>query len=95
MGSRKHWSSVIKVIGIIQSLPSESLYSATPLAFQHIDQGLQTDVFILDFAKAFGSVPHELLKGKRFRCGINGKTVALINKFLYQTHQRVAVIGSK
>ena len=32
-----------------------------------IDQGLQTEVFILDLAKAFDSVPHERLKAKLFR----------------------------
>ena len=60
-----------------------------------IDQGLQSDVFILDFAKAFDSVPHEHLKAKLFRYGINGKTLAWINIFLCQRHQRVAVNGSK
>ena len=61
-----------------------------------IDQGLQTDVFILDFAKAFDSVPHERLKNaKLFRYGINGKTLAWINNFLCQRHQRVAVSESK
>ena len=52
-----------------------------------IDQGLQTDVFILDFAKAFDSVPHERLKAKLFRYGING--------VMCQRYQRVAVNGSK
>ena len=62
---------------------------------KNIDQGLQADVFILDFAKAFDSVPHERLKAKLFRYGINGKTLAYINNFLCQRHQRVAVNGSK
>ena len=60
-----------------------------------IDQGLQTDMFILDFAKAFDSVPHERLKVKLFRYGINGKTLAWINNFPCQRHQRVAVSASK
>ena len=50
-----------------------------------IDQGLQTDTFILDFAKAFDSVPNEHLKAKLFLNGINGKTLAWINNFLCQT----------
>ena len=49
--------------------------------FKTIDQGLQTDMFILDFAKVFDSVPHERLKVKLFRYGINGKTLAWINNF--------------
>ena len=60
-----------------------------------IDQGLQTYVFFLDFAKAFASVPHELLKAKLFRYCINGKTLEWINKFLCHRHQRVVVNGSK
>ena len=53
------------------------------------------DVFILDFAKTFDSVHHERPKAKRFGYGMNGKTLAWINKFLCQRHQRVAVNGSK
>ena len=60
-----------------------------------IDQRLQTDVFILNFTKAFDSVPHERPKAKLFRYGINGKTLVWINNFLCQRHQRVAVNGSK
>ena len=52
-----------------------------------IDQGLQTDMFILNFIKAFDSVLHERLKAKLFHYGINGKTLAWINKFLCQRHQ--------
>ena len=61
-----------------------------------IDQGFQTDTFILDFAKAFDSVPDRCLKVKPFDYyGINGKTLAWINNFLCQRHQQVAVSGSK
>ena len=60
-----------------------------------IDQGLQTDVFILDFVKAFDSVPRERLKAKLFRYGINGKTLVSINNVPCQRHQRVAVNVSK
>ena len=60
-----------------------------------LNQGLQTDVFILDFAKAFDSVPHQRLKANLFRYGINGKTLECINEFLCHRYQRVAVSGSK
>ena len=33
LGSRKHWLTVIKGLGTTRSLPSESLYSASPQAF--------------------------------------------------------------
>ena len=52
-------------------------------------------MFILDFVKVFDTVPHERLKVKLFRYGLNGKTLAWINNFLCQRHQRVAVSGSK
>ena len=38
-------------------------------------------MFILDFAKVFDSVPHERLKAKLFRYGINGKTIAWISEW--------------
>ena len=59
------------------------------------DQGLQTDAFILDFAKAFDSVPHERLKTKLHRYGITGKTLGWIDNFLCCRYQRVVVNGSK
>ena len=62
---------------------------------ESIDQGLQTDAFILDFAKAFDSVPHERLKAKLHRYGITGKTLGWIDNFLCCRHQRVVVNGSK
>ena len=47
-----------------------------------LDNGGQVDTFILDFEKAFDNPPHELLKSKRFDCGISGKTLKWINSFL-------------
>ena len=60
-----------------------------------IDQGLKTDVFILDFAKAFDSVPHERLKAKLFRYGINGKTLEWIDKFLCHRYQQENMKGQR
>ena len=37
-----------------------------------MDAGFQSDVFILDFSKAFDIVPHERLKTKLFHYGVNG-----------------------
>ena len=39
-----------------------------------LDAGGQVDTFKLDFQKAFGTPPHELLKYKLYEYGISGKT---------------------
>ena len=36
-----------------------------------LDMGLQIDSFVLDFEKAFDTVPHELLKSKLHKCGVS------------------------
>ena len=60
-----------------------------------LDQGLQTDAFVLDFAKAFDSVPHERLKMKLSSYGICGSTLHWIDAFLCNRYQRVCVNGAK
>ena len=51
-----------------------------------LDNGGQVDTFILEFEKAFGTPPHELLKSKLFGCGIGGKTLKWIDSlFVLQT----------
>lgn len=60
-----------------------------------IDANQQTDAFILDFAKAFDTVPHERLKSKLHSYGITGKTLNWIDAFLCQRSQRVVVNGAK
>jgi hypothetical protein len=53
----------------------------------------QTDIIILDFAKAFDKVPHERLLHKLDYYGIRGKTNKWMRTFLTQRHQRVVVDG--
>ena len=60
-----------------------------------LDNKGQVDTFILDFEKAFGTHPHELLKSKLFSYGIGGKTLKWINAFLCYRQQRVVVNGVK
>ena len=62
-----------------------------------MDSGLQTDAFILDFAKAFDSVSHERLKAKLHGYGISGKTLIWLDSFLYVCYRfrRVIVNGAK
>jgi hypothetical protein len=55
----------------------------------------QTDIFILDFEKAFDTdtVPHEQLKAKLYRYGIlTGKTLMWIDSFLCYRKQCVHVV---
>ena len=56
-----------------------------------IDNKGQVDTFILDFEKAFDTLPHELFKSKLFSYGIGGKTIKWIDAFLCYRQQRVVV----
>ena len=60
-----------------------------------LDNRGQVDTFILDFEKAFDTLPHELLKSKLFSYGIGGKTLKWIHFFLFFRQQRVVVNGVK
>jgi hypothetical protein len=53
----------------------------------------QTDMVIMDFAKAFDTVPHNRLLLKLNRYGIRNKTHAWITSFLKSRKQRVVVGG--
>ena len=62
---------------------------------RNIDKNKQTDIFILNFEKAFDTVPHEQLKAKLYRYGITGKTLMWIDSFLCYRKQCVVVNGTK
>ena len=55
------------------------------------DKGLQTDMVILDFSKAFDTVPHGKLLQKLEKYGINGNIHSWLEKFLTKRHMRVVV----
>ena len=61
---------------------------------KNIEYGKQTDIFILDFEKAFGTMPHELLKSKLNSYGISGDTLCWIDAFLCHRKQCVVINGS-
>ena len=44
----------------------------------NLNDGLQTDVILLDMMKAFDKVSHELLCGKLYNYGIRGNTLGWI-----------------
>jgi hypothetical protein len=61
--------------------------------FQNLDKKSQTDVILLDFAKAFDRVPHDLLIHKLHHYGIDPDVMKLINAFLSDRTQEVIVEG--
>ena len=52
-----------------------------------MNENSQTDLFILDFQKAFGTVPHERLLNKLHHYGIKGHTHQWIRTWLKQRTQ--------
>ena len=60
-----------------------------------LDNRGQVDTFMLDFEKAFDTLPHELFKSKLFSYGIGGKALKWIDSFLCFRQQRVLVNGVK
>ena len=60
---------------------------------RNLDQGLQTDVLILDFQKAFDKVPHQRLIQKLNFYGIRGNILSWITQWLTSRTQRVVVDG--
>ena len=46
------------------------------------DKKIQTDVAILDFSKAFDTVPHDKLLYKMNRFGVHGNTLKWLSSFL-------------
>jgi hypothetical protein len=60
-----------------------------------LDNQKQVDIFILDFEKAFDTVPHELLKSKLHRYGVSKQSLNWISDFLDNRKQTVVVNGIK
>ena len=60
---------------------------------RNYDLGSQTDIAILDFSKAFDTVPHDRLLHKLDAYGIRGPLLSWIKAFLCNRHMRVVVDG--
>ena len=69
------------------------LVSFTNDLASNIDVGTQTDVVLLDFAKAFDKVNHSSLLKKLDHYGIRGQTFNWIQQFLFERTQRVILDG--
>ena len=61
---------------------------------RNLDRGVQTDVVVLDFAKAFDKVNHSLLIHKLNYYGVCGPINAWIKDFLSERTQTVVVEGA-
>ena len=62
--------------------------------FTYRDKKVQVDMAILDFSKAFDTVPHDRLLGKLEHYGITGPILTWISGFLKLREQRVVVGGA-
>jgi len=57
------------------------------------DSGTQVDIGILDFSKAFDTVPHDKLLYKLDKYGIKGPLHTWLTSFLTRRHMRVVLEG--
>ena len=58
-----------------------------------LDKRQQIDAILLDFSKAFDKVAHRRLAAKLHQNGIRNKTLAWIQSFLAERHQKVVLDG--
>ena len=61
---------------------------------RRLDMRTTTYLLILDFSKAFDTVPHRRLLGKLNHYGIGGKTNKWIESWLWHRNQKVVLDGS-
>ena len=62
---------------------------------RNLDHGKQTDVLLLDFSKAFYTVPHKRLLKKLDHYWIHGQLIKWIESWLFGRTQTVVVNGSQ
>jgi hypothetical protein len=82
-GFRKGRSCLTQLLGHIDNI------------LQNLNDGIETDVIYLDFAKAFDKVDHATLLTKIKRFGIKGRLFNWIEEFLTNRYQTVVVNGYK
>ena len=75
-----------------RSCDSQLLITVDDIA-HNMDDGLQTDLVLLDFSKAFDKVPHVRLLHKLQHYGIGGSLLTWIGNFLQGRIQKVVLDG--
>ena len=70
------------------------LITIVELIARNLDHGKQTDVLLLDFSKAFDTVPHKRLLKKLDHYEICGQLIKRIESWLCRRTQKVVVNGS-
>ena len=81
-GFRKGLSCETQLTGLINDLA------------QIVDSRSQADLIIMDFSKAFDTVPHNRLLVKLQNAGIRNNILTWIESFLTKRHQRVVLDGA-
>ena len=56
-----------------------------------LDEGVRTDMIIIDFSKAFSLVPHDRLLMKTMATGVDLRVVVRVKEFLLGLSQRVRI----
>ena len=80
-GFRKHRSCLTQLLSHID------------LILQNLQNGMDTDVIYLDYAKAFDKVDHQLLLQKLYAYGVRGKLLMWMNSYLTNREQSVVING--
>ena len=82
-GFRKGFSTVTQLITVLDDW------------FSSLDKRTRTGVLLLDFSRAFDSVPHQRLVHKLHYFGVRNRTLEWIKSFLLGRCQRLQVNGEK
>ena len=76
----------------VQSCETQLLLTMDDLMWSY-DRKRQVDIGILDFSRAFDTVPHERLLEKLAHYGIRGPVLNWVRSFLHDRKMKVAVDG--
>ena len=77
-----------------QSCESQLVITTEDIA-RNLDNNQQVDMLILDFSKAFDTVPHKRLLKKMESYDINGNILSWLEAWLTQQEQQVIIEGDK
>ena len=80
-GFRKHRSCLTQLLAHMD------------IIHQNLQNGMDTDVIYLDYAKAFDKVDHQILLQKLYAYGIRGRLLMWINSYLTNRDQTVVING--